>query len=189
MVGAPKPRAATYDDLLALPDHVVGEIIDGELYVQPRPASRHARAATILTGKLGAAFDYGQERPGEWIILIEPELHLGATPDVLSPDLAGWRRRRMPELPDVAAFTLAPDWLCEVLSPSTTLKDKKKKMPIYAREGVGHLWLIDPSLETLEVYRLESGRWVFLGVHAKDDVVRVEPFDAVELALEPLWSR
>src|SRR5512142_1943672 len=113
----PARRNATYDDLLGLPSHVVGELLEGSLVVSPRPASRHARAASGLGGELHGPFQRGRGGPGGWIILDEPELHLGG--NVLVPDLAGWRRERMPQLPDVAAFELAPDWVCEVLSAST----------------------------------------------------------------------
>ena len=108
-------------------------------------------------------------------------------PDVVVPDIAGWRRERMPTIPSVAYFTLAPDWLCEVLSPSTKAIDRRKKLPIYAREGVGHVWLVDPLLQTLEVLRLESERWSLVAAHEADAKVRAEPFDAIELALRALW--
>src|SRR5206468_11525374 len=134
-------RPATYQDLLALPEHVVGEIIGGELIVSPRPGPRHAVAASVLGGELVPPYHSGRGGPGGWWILFEPELHLGD--DVLVPDLAGWRRERMPAVPDVPFFTLAPDCLCEVTSPATRALDRVRKMPIYARERVGHLWLLD----------------------------------------------
>ena len=144
-------RNATYDDLCALPDHMVAEIIDGDLFASPRPASPHALASSMLGAALIAGF--GGE-PGGWWILDEPELHFGR--DVLVPDLAGWRRERMPTVPDVAAFELAPDWTCEVISPSTGEIDRGRKMRVYARERVGHLWMVDPILRTLA---LEMRRW------------------------------
>ncbi len=177
-------RRATYADLLAVPDHLVAEILDGELFTFPRPASPHARVATKLGLDLGGRFDGppgGDDAPGGWWFLDEPELHLGA--DVLVPDLAAWRMERMPEIPNAAAFTLAPDWVCEVLSPSTVQIDRTRKMPIYARESIRHVWLIDPLARTVEVYRLEAGRWMVASAHAGDDAVRAEPFGAV--ALEP----
>ena len=136
---------------------------------------------------LGGAFDRGRGGPGGWVILDEPELHLG--PDVLVPDLAGWRRERMPELPDVAAFTLPPDWVAEVLSPSTAALDRAEKLPIYARAGVPHLWLLDPVIRTLEIYRLVGPDWHLVGTHAGEVVVSAEPFDAVPLDLAALWAR
>lgn len=179
-------RPATYDDLLALPEHVVGEIIDGELHVSPRPAPRHAVAASVLGGELGPPYHSGRGGPGGWWILDEPELHFGR--DVLVPDLTGWRRLRMASIPDTAYFTLAPDWVCEVVSPKTGRLDRLKKLPLYAREGVGHAWLIDPLQRTLEVMRLEQGRWVIVAVHGEADAVRAEPFEATELNLGLLWA-
>jgi len=180
-------RPATYDDLLAVPDHLVAEILDGELHTSPRPAPRHAQTTTGLTGDLFGPFDRGRGGPGGWHILIEPELHFGD--DVVVPDVAGWRRTRLVEMPAEAFFTLAPDWVCETLSPSTERIDRGKKLAIYAREGVGHLWLLNPIAETLEAYRLEQGRWLLLVTHAGDVAARVEPFDAVELELWRLWGR
>jgi Uma2 family endonuclease len=186
MGDSPK-RRATYEELLAVPEHLVGEIIDGTLVTSPRPASRHARAASSLGGELYGPFDRGKGGPGGWIILDEPELHLHG--DVLVPDLAGWRRERMPELPDASAFELAPDWTCEVLSPSTAATDRAEKMPIYAREHVGHMWLVDPIARTLEACQLENGRWVLLGTWRDDARVRAAPFEAYELELAGLWAK
>ena len=131
-------------------------------------------------------YNHGRGGPGGWRILDEPELHLGS--DVTVPDLAGWRRARMPGLPETAYFALAPDWVCEVVSPSTALLDRTKKLRIYAREGVGHCWIVDPVVRTLEVLRLESGRWTISATHAGNEVVRVEPFDAIDLELPLLWD-
>jgi len=180
-------RRATYDDVLAAPEHMIAEIIDGELVTQPRPASLHARASSRLGADLDGPFDRGKGGPGGWIILDEPELHLHG--DVLVSDLAGWRRERMPEMPDAAAFELAPDWACEVLSPSTAATDRVRKMPIYARERVAYLWLIDPSVQTLEAYRLQSEQWVRIGAWSGDAKVRAEPFESFELELAMLWAR
>jgi Uma2 family endonuclease len=185
-VASPAKRPATYDDLVGLPEHKVGEIVDGELYVSPRPASRHTLAASRLGSDLGPPFDRGRGGPGGWWTLDEPELHLGD--DVLVPDLAGWRRERVPEFPDTAAFVVAPDWVCEVVSPSTERLDRAKKMPAYARQGVAHLWLVSPQARTLEVYRLADGRWLLLATHEGTTRVRAEPFDAVDLELGPLWG-
>src|SRR5581483_11745138 len=136
-------KPATYDDLIRVPDGKVAEILDGELYATPRPAAHHARVASALGFELGVPFDAGRGGPGGWWILDEPELHLHA--DVVVPDLAGWRRERLPIIPDVAAFTLPPDWVCEVVSASTEGIDRGKKLAIYAREGVAHAWLLNPS--------------------------------------------
>jgi len=188
MVAKPAPRRATYDDVLAAPPHLVCEVIDGVLYTNPRPAARHAGAASVLGEELGPPFRRGRGGPGGWLILDEPELHLGPDPDVLVPDLGGWRRDRMTELPDVAFFTLAPDWVCEVLSPSTEAVDRAEKLPVYAREGVGHVWLVDPKTRTLEVFRREGSAYLLLKTWRDDAKVRAEPFDAVELLLSLLWN-
>lgn len=183
----PAKRRATHEDLLSVPGNLVAEILGGELVTQPRPASRHARAATSLGGELYGPFDRGRGGPGGWIILDEPELHLHG--DVVVPDLAGWRRSRMPELPDAAAFELAPDWVCEVLSPSTAGVDRAQKMPIDARERVAHTWLVDPIAKTLEAFVLEDARWVVLGTWRNDAKARIEPFGDIELELVWLWAR
>jgi Uma2 family endonuclease len=179
-------KPATYEDLLKVPDHMVAEILDGELHVSPRPAPRHADASSGIGGVLRGPFDRGRGGPGGWRILDEPELHLGR--DVLVPDLAGWRRERLPSLPEEAYFSLAPDWVCEVVSPSTASIDRVKKLRIYSREQVGNAWLVDPIARTLEVLRLENGRWSIVATFADLDVVRAEPFDALELDLSLLWE-
>jgi Uma2 family endonuclease len=184
----PARRRATYEDLIKVPEHMVAEIVDGELYASPCPASPHARVASVMGSDLGGPFDRppgGSGEPGGWWFLFEPELHLG--PDVMVPDIAGWRRERMPVIPNVAYFEQAPDWACEVVSPSTGILDRRRKMPVYARESVSHLWIVDPILKTLEVYRLESGRWVVASTHGGDDRVRAEPFDAIEIDIARWW--
>jgi Uma2 family endonuclease len=187
MVARRTPAPATYADIEALPPNMVGEIVQGVLYANPRPASPHARASSRLGGTLDGPFDRGRGGPGGWVILDEPELHLDD--DVLVPDLAGWRRERMPAMPETAFFTLAPDWACEVLSPSTTKLDRTAKLPVYARERVGHVWLIDPLAKTLEIYRLDGDTYRLVGTHAEDASVRAEPFDAIEIELGALWER
>jgi len=182
----PARRRATYDDLRAVPSHLVAEILDGELVTSPRPGPPHTRAASSLGGELYGPFDRGRGGPGGWIILYEPELHLHG--DVLVPDFAGWRRERMPALPDASAFELAPDWACEVLSPSTASSDRAVKVPIYAREKVVHVWLLDPLLQTLEVLRLDGSGYRIAGVWRGDAVVQCEPFEAHAIRLADLWT-
>ena len=187
MSGVARKREPTYEDLLALPDEVVGQLVEGELHATPRPAIDHQRASSTLGYDLGTPFDRGRGGPGGWWIVDEPELHLGR--NVLVPDLAGWRRERLPVLPREAFFSLAPDWVCEVLSPATARLDRLKNLAIYAREGVGHAWLVDPVLGTLEVYRRQDEAWLLVLTAGGDDVVRAEPFDAIELTLTGLWIR
>ncbi len=180
-----EPRRATYEDLERLPEHLTGELIDGELFASPRPAGPHTFAASNLGYELIGPFQRGIRGPGGWWIVHEPELHFGD--DVLVPDLAGWRQERMAVYPRDAYVTLAPDWVCEVLSASTAVLDRKLKLHRYARADVRSAWLIDPQLKTLEVLRLEGGRWVILETCSHDDRVRAEPFEAVELDLSSLW--
>jgi len=184
---AEKKGPATYADIEALPEQLVGEIIDGELIVSPRPAAPHALATSNLLADLVNPFGRGNGGPGGWTILGEPEMHFG--PQVMVPDIAGWRRERMPQVPDVPFFELAPDWLCEVLSPSTARIDRAKKMRHYAKAKVQHIWLVDPLATTLEIYRLDAGKWLLVDTQAGDSKVRAEPFDAVELDLAALWAR
>lgn len=181
-------RYATYEDLAAVPDTMVAELIDGDLITSPRPASPHARATTKIGSHLSGAFDDppdGADKPGGWWILFEPELHLGK--NVLVPDLAGWRRDRMSRLPNVTGFTQAPDWICETISPTTGSIDRGRKMRIYAQESVGHLWIVEPIARMIEVYRLEGERWVVASTHGGNDPVRAEPFDAVTLDPSTWW--
>jgi Uma2 family endonuclease len=178
-------RPATYEDLLQVPDHLVAEIVDGELYTNPRPASPHARVTSGLGSVVFTAFDLGDRGPGGWWILDEPELHLGE--DVLVPDIAGWRRERMPVMPNVPWFDLAPDWVCEAMSPGTARLDRFKKLPIYARENVQFAWIVDANLQSFEAFRLDNGSWKYIAQHVGDAVIRVEPFEAIEINLANLW--
>ncbi|MDA8153341.1 MAG: Uma2 family endonuclease [Acidithiobacillus sp.] len=178
------PRYATYEDLFNLPENVVGEIIAGELHTHPRPAPAHARASSALGIKVGSPFDQGGG-PGGWWILDEPELHLGS--DILVPDLAGWRRARLPVLPKTAWFEVPPDWACEVLSPATARTDRVLKLPRYAAAGVAHCWLVDPDDRTLEAYANQDGRWLLLGTWGSTDQAAIDPFAAVTIDLSGLW--
>ena len=165
----------------------MGEILAGELHTHPRPAPKHALAYSALTGSLWNPFHGGIDGPGGWWILDEPELHLGN--DVIVPDLAGWRRERLPALPETAWFEIAPDWVCAILSPATARTDRAVKMPIYARENVPHLWLVDPDTRTLEVYRLQANsHWLLITTLKEDEPVQQPPFDAVSFPLGRLWT-
>lgn len=187
-MGSEGAKRASYQDVLDAPEHLTAEVIDGTLDTQPRPGLKHVQAASALGEELGGPFRRGRGGPGGWILLDGPELHLGA--DILVPDVAGWRRTTLPELPlDAAFLSVRPDWLCEVLSPSTQRKDRVLKLPLYRREGVPHVWLLDPEARTLEVYRLDGPSYRLLDSYADDAVIRAEPFDAVELELAALWAR
>lgn len=176
----------------ATPETMTAEILDGELHALPRPRPRHARAATRVARTLGP-FDDDPGEPGGWVILTEPELHLGPKPDKLVPDVAGWRRDRLPssvfDESAPAHISIAPDWACEVLSDRTERIDRGTKMRLYRREGVKHVWLDSPTLQTLEVYRLDDGKWTLVETFEGEAVVRAEPFDAIELPLAALWAR
>ncbi len=181
-------RQALYDAYCAVPRHQHAEIIGGTLYVLPRPAPRHANATSVLGGELNGAFQRGRGGPGGWWVLFEPELQL-VDLEPMVPDLAGWRVERMPSLPDTAYFSIAPDWICEVLSKSTEAIDRNEKLPRYAAHGVSHVWLIDPIARTLEVYTLgDDHRWREVRVFDGDRRIRVEPFAAIELDLGALWA-
>ncbi|HVT42990.1 MAG TPA: Uma2 family endonuclease [Thermoanaerobaculia bacterium] len=180
-------EAALYEDLAGVPDDKIAEIIEGDLYVSPRPAPRHANATSTLGADLHDAFQRGRRGPGGWWILDEPELHLGA--DVLVPDIGGWRHERMPELPELPWFEIPPDWLCEVISPSSERIDRQAKLPIYARAAIQFLWIVDPSLRTLEVLARKDGGWRLVSAHSGDTVICEPPFEAVSIELAPLWSR
>ena len=177
---------ATYADIEALPPHVIGQIVYGALHAHPRPAPKHALAASVLTGELVSPYGRGKGGPGGWIILAEPELHIGG--HVLVPDLAGWRRERMSELPETAYFETVPDWCGEVLSPSTARLDRGDKRQAYAEIGVRYLWHIDPAAQTLEAFELKDGAWMLLGSRGSGDTCDLLPFDAVPFALDLLWT-
>ncbi len=188
-MGEPARRVATYEDILQLPDNLIGELIDGDLYASPRPGPRHTSSASALGADLNVAFQRrqgGPSGPGGWWIFDEPELHLGR--DVLVPDLAGWRREKMPSLPEEAYFTIPPDWVCEVVSLSTEHLDRVRKKRIYAQAGVDYMWLVSPLSRTLEVLRREGEFWKEIGLFEGDCAARAEPFEAIELDLSRLWE-
>lgn len=182
-----KKRPATYADLLALPENVLGEIVDGELVLSPRPAPPHVIASSNLGVEIGGPF--GRRRgggPGGWLIADEPELHLGE--QILVPDLAGWLRERMPRRPETAWFELRPDWVCEVLSPSTAILDRTRKQDIYRQQGVPWLWFVDPIARTIEVLKLSGQDLIVAGTFGGDGEMRVPPFDAVAIDVGALWD-
>jgi Uma2 family endonuclease len=181
----PRPRPATYADIEALPPHVVGEILFGVLHTHPRPTPRHAVAANLIGTEITGPFQLGRGGPGGWIFMVEPELHLG--PHVVVPDIAGWRRERLPRLPDTAYIETPPDWVCEVLSPSTRQIDRTDKLAVYAASGVGHAWHVDPDVRTLEVLALTGGKWLIAATFKDADTVAAVPFEVHSFALDLLW--
>jgi Uma2 family endonuclease len=182
----PVRKPPTRADLDALPAHIKGEIIEGVLYTMTRPRGRHQRTTLAIGSELRGPFDEGRDGPGGWWIIPEPGIELPNTPEI-SPDLAGWRRTRLPDIPEDAPITVVPDWVCEILSPTTRRHDLLVKKPYYASVGVPHHWLIDLPARTLLVYRLESGRWVELGVYSEQRDARIVPFEEVTLDIARWW--
>ena len=182
-------RKATYQDILDAPPNMVAEIVDGRLHTQPRPIMPHAFTGSALAVMVGGPFSKGRGGPGGWWVVYEPELHFGTFPnqDIVVPDWAGWRRERMPEYPDTAYCTLAPDWVCEILSPSNRDLDTGRKSDIYAREGIPYFWLIDPRLRTLQALELQNGQWQTIATLTGDAQVAVPPFAAAPFPLNELW--
>lgn len=179
------PEKASYEDLYGIPENMTGEIIDGELHVTPRPSRSHGYAASALGTVVGAPYQFGRGGPGGWVFIVEPEVRLGE--NIVVPDLAGWKRERFPKEEPHNWISVPPDWVCEVLVPHTLRTDRVLKMPIYARHGVKHLWHIDPGNKTLDVYGLESGKWLVLGLFLEEDIVRAQPFEDIEISLGDLW--
>lgn len=179
-------RRATYEDVISAPANTVAEIVDGELHLNPRPAIPHAVAASAIAEELGPPFKRGRGGPGGWMILHEPELHLAD--HVVVPDLGGWKRARLPEDPDVAFIEIAPDWVCEVLSPSTRALDRGRKLSVYAQHGVAFAWLVEPQQKFVEVLELDGASYRIVQTATGDDPIRLRPFDAIELPLAALWQ-
>jgi len=184
----PQLKPTLYESLEALPKGLTGEILDGQLYTQPRPSGAHINVGSALGFELFGPFQRGKGGPGGWWIQDEPEVHFVRNVEVVVPDLAGWRRERMPYLPEDQRYEMVPDWICEILSPSTARDDRKDKMPLYARYGVRYAWLIDPVAQTLKVYQLNANTWVEVGRFTDADQVVAPPFEAVSFGLEVLWA-
>jgi Uma2 family endonuclease len=182
---ATQEKKATYADLEAVPEHLVAEIIDGELMTHPRPSPRHGGTANALGNELSGPFQKGIAGPGGWVFFVESEVKFGD--DILVPDIAGWRRERLTTYPEKNYFTISPDWVCEILSGSTEKRDRTLKMRIYGDAGIPHMWLIDPRLQILEAFENDKGRWTKIGDWNSDDQVRAPPFDAISFSLADLW--
>ncbi|MBF0102744.1 MAG: Uma2 family endonuclease [Desulfobacterales bacterium] len=181
----PAEREVCYDDLYSIPNSMIGQIIDGDLIAMPRPTYRHSNVVSALEDEIGPSYRRGRNGPGGWIILFEPEIQFGK--NILVPDLAGWKKEHLPSPPETNWCEVSPDWVCEVLSPSTIRIDRIKKMNIYAAYNVPYVWLIHPIDKTFEVFKLEHGRWILLSIHGENDKVRAEPFQEVEIDLNTLW--
>ncbi len=181
----PAKRQATYADLEAVPPHLVAEIIHGALVTHPRPSPRHASAAIAMGASLAPGNQWGKGGPGGWVFMSEPELHLSG--NVVVPDIAAWRRDRLPNLPDTAWIGIAPDWVCEILSDSTERHDRNGKRSIYAEAGVPYLWLLDPRALLLEVFQLTAGHWLLSTTISGGQVVKAVPFEATPFPLADLW--
>ena len=178
-------KPATYADLEAVPPHLVAEIIDGTLYTQSRPVRRHGIAAGALSSELRTPFQKGRGGSGGWLFIDEPELHFGI--QVVVPDIAGWRMERATFDQYSAQTTVAPDWVCEVLSPSTARFDRGRKGKIYALAGIKHYWILDPQNKTLEAFALFDDDWRAIGVSASGDAVSFAPFESIAFAFDDLF--
>lgn len=176
-----------YQELEILPANITGEILSGQLHTMPRPGGGHLRAESVLSRRLATPFDDGIGGPGGWWILSEPEVHFLLNQEVAVPDLAGWRRERLPNIPDSHRFSVVPDWLCEILSPATASKDREIKMPLYAKHQVAFMWLIDPQKKTLEAFALQDNDWTLFGQWHGDALVSVAPFQEISLNIKDLW--
>jgi Uma2 family endonuclease len=187
-MSSPAPKLATYADLLALPDDVKAEILAGEIVTAPAPLPRHSHVQGSARRFLGGPFqdDDGRGGPGGWWIFVEVDIALGAH-DIVRPDLAGWRKARLPRPGPVRPIEVPPDWICEVLSRSTASRDRVKKRNLYARAGIAHYWLIDPEARILEALALRDGTWVESGVYDETSSARIPPFEAVELEVGRLF--
>ena len=179
-------RRATYQDILDAPEHMVAEIIGGDLRLSPRPGGPATAVASKLAGELIPPFNNGRGGPGGWIIAFEPELHLGD--EIVVPDLAGWKVEHLPKVPEGAFFTVTPDWVCEVVSPTSETCDRLEKLPLYAVRGIGHAWVLHPRRRSLEAFRLHDGKWLAVAIHRTNDCARIEPFEAIEIDLAVLWA-
>lgn len=181
-------KPSLYEQLVALPDGLTGEIINGQLRTQPRPAWPHSLAGSRLGADIEGPYGRGRGGPGGWWIIDEPEVHFILDTEITVPDIAGWRKARMPSPPEGHKIQIVPDWVCEIFSPSSKSTDREEKMPLYARYGVRFTWLVDPKTHTLETYELADAKWQPSGIFRDDDTVSVAPFDEIVIQLADLWG-
>ena len=182
------PTLATYDDLAALPEDVKAEVVRGALEVSPAPLPRHARVQRTLGRVVGGAFDDddGEGGPGGWWILPEVDVRL-TRHDIVRPDVAGWRRERLPDPGDLRPIDVVPDGICEITSPSNARRDRVDKARLYLEAGVPFYWIVDPETRVLEALVRDGARWVEAGRFSDGDVVRLAPFEAIEIKITRLF--
>jgi Uma2 family endonuclease len=183
-------HAATAADLLAIPEpERFHEVIDGELVRKAAPSGPHGRAQSRVVAKIGGPYDRrpGGRAPGGWWIVTEVEIELEVR-QVYRPDVTGWRRERLPELPDQTPITVRPDWVCEILSESNARNDLVRKMRGYHRAGVPHYWIVDPREQTLTVYRWTAEGFLLALAAERHERVRAEPFADIELFVGSLFG-
>jgi Uma2 family endonuclease len=187
-MSTPAPKLATYGDLLALPSDVRAEVLAGEIVTSPAPLPRHSHVQGSARRFIGGPFqdDDGRGGPGGWWIFVEVDVALGRH-DIVRPDLAGWRKERLPRPGPTRPIEVAPDWVCEILSRTTAARDRVQKRNLYARAGVPFYWLIDPEARVLEALALREGGWVETGVFDETSLARIPPFDAIELEVSRLF--
>jgi len=176
-----------YTQLEALPKNMTGQIVNNRLIAMPRPTVPHCLARSVLGADILPSYQYGRGGPGGWWIIDEPEVHFIRDIEVVVPDIAGWRKERMPRPPRTHRCEIVPDWVCEIASPSTAKLDRTEKMPLYAKYGVRYLWLVDPLLKTLEVYELRDGCWLNIKNYKDNDAVSAVPFNEIVIQLDDLW--
>ncbi len=180
---------ADYADLYSIPENMIGEIIDGELYAMPRPSPRHCNTASSLGIIIGYYYKIGMNGGiGGWWILDKPGIHFSdLKEDIMVPDISGWKKEKMPELPAETYFSVTPDWICEILSPATAAHDRKKKLPKYAKFGVSYFWIVDPANRTVEILKLKNGEYSVSAVYCEDDKMKAEPFTEILIDLKNIW--
>lgn len=183
----PAERLLTYDDLLAAdPGHGARpELWEGRLWYRTAPRPTHSRLQGRVAGRLDGL---DPDEPGDdgWWIMVEPDWLIGPG-KVLRPDLGGWRRVNLPELP-AGAIRTRPDWVCEAISPDDPARDRVVKRAIYAELGVPYCWIIDPEGRTLEAFRLVDGQWLLEGSWTDGAVVRIPPFEELELKISSFFT-
>ncbi len=196
----PARKVYTYEDILALDEKLHAELLDGMIYIDgvplgsvvptvgmaPAQLPRHAKSQRVLGKIIGGPFDddHGDGGPGGWWIFIEVDVLLAS--GTVRPDLSGWRRERLPQ-PDVRPIATRPDWVCEIISPTSIRQDRVAKRRAYAKAGIPHYWIVDPDARTLEALELQSDRWLEVGTWSEGDVARIAPFEPVEVPVGRLF--